>query len=85
MLSYPVRLVPTRGGRVRATFPDLPQACTEGEDEADALFRAGFMLDMCLAHLAAHGQRPPPPSDICGGPMVTTRKFRGAAPVLPEA
>jgi len=83
VLSYPVRLVPTREGRVRAVFPDLPQATTEGADEEDALFRARFTLEMCLTHLHAHGQRPPPPSDICGAPTVRTDKFsavREAAP-----
>jgi predicted RNase H-like HicB family nuclease len=85
MLSYPVRLVSTREGRVRATFPDLPQACAEGEDEADALYRAGFVLDMCLTHLAGHGQQPPPPSGTGDGPFVTTRKFVATASVEAEA
>lgn len=85
MLSYPVRLVPTREGRVRLVFPDLPQASVEGLDEEDALFRAGFMLDMCLAHLASHGGRPPPPSDICGAPTVVTRKFALPATETAEA
>ena len=83
MLSYPVRLVPTRKGRVRVVFQDLPQASVEGEDEEDDLFRAGFVLDMCLAHLASHGRHPPLPSDICGAPMVMTRKF--AAPATEAA
>jgi hypothetical protein len=40
MLAYPVRLVPTREGTVRAVFQDVPQAVTEGRDEEDALYRA---------------------------------------------
>ncbi|MEA3039234.1 MAG: antitoxin HicB [Sphingomonadales bacterium] len=75
MLAYPVRLVPTAKGTVRAVFPDLPQAVAEGRDEEDALFRAKLVLEMCLAHLADHGERPPPPSDICGAPTVRTDKF----------
>ena len=75
MIAYPVRLARTRGRRVRVTFPDLPQASVEGENEQDALFRAGFVLDMCLGHLAAHGERPPPPSEIADLPTVSTRKF----------
>jgi antitoxin HicB len=75
MLSYPVRLVPTREGKVRVVFPDLPQAVCEGEGEEDALFRAKFVLEMALAHLLDHGRRPPPPSDICGAPTVSTEKF----------
>jgi hypothetical protein len=74
MLSYPVRLVPTREGRVTALFPDLPQVKAEGEDEEQALFLAGFFLDMWVGHLARGRRRPPPPSEIFGAPMVTTRK-----------
>ena len=83
MLSYPVRLVPTGTSRVRAVFPDVPQAVAEGANEEDALYRAKFVLEMCLGHMLAHGERPPPPSDICGAPTVTTDKFtrvREAAP-----
>ncbi|HEY0112155.1 MAG TPA: hypothetical protein VGB59_03275 [Allosphingosinicella sp.] len=75
MLSYPVRLVPTRDRRVRAVFPDVPQAMVEGADEEDALYRAKFVLEMCLGHMLARGERPPTPSDICGAPMVVTDKF----------
>jgi len=80
MLSYPVRLVPTRDGRVRVVFPDLPQAVCEGADEEDALFRAKFVLEMALAHRLDHGERPPVPSDICGAPSVCTEKFAAPAP-----
>lgn len=79
MLSYPVRMVPTREGKVRIVFPDLPQAVCEGEDEDDALFRATFVMEMALGHLIDHGQRPPKPSDICGAPTVCTEKFSAAA------
>ncbi|HEU0134533.1 MAG TPA: type II toxin-antitoxin system HicB family antitoxin [Allosphingosinicella sp.] len=75
MLAYPVRLVPTKEGNVRAVFPDVPQAVAEGTDEEDALYRAKFVLEMCLGHMLAHGELPPPPSDICGAPTVTTEKF----------
>lgn len=79
MLSYPVRLVPTSRGRVRAVFPDVPQAVAEGEGEEDALYRAKFVLEMCLGHMLSHGERPPAPSDICGAPTVTTDKFSQVA------
>jgi antitoxin HicB len=75
MLTYPVRLVPTRDRRVKAVFPDVPQAVAEGENEDDAMFRAKFVLEMCLAHMLHHGETPPPPSDICGAPTITTEKF----------
>ena len=75
MLSYPVRLVPTQDRRVRVVFPDLPQAFAEGRDEEEALYQARFVLEMCLMHMAGHGEKPPLPSDICGAPLVGTNKF----------
>jgi antitoxin HicB len=75
MLSYPVRLVPTREGKVRAVFPDVPQVTAEGEDEEDAIYRAKFVLEMCLGHMVGRGEKPPVPSDICGAPTISTDKF----------
>jgi antitoxin HicB len=79
VIAYPVRLVPTGKGTVRAVFPDIPQAVAEGSDEEDAMFRARFVLEMCLSHMAEHGEAPPVPSDICGAPTVETNKFSRAA------
>jgi predicted RNase H-like HicB family nuclease len=81
MLTYPVRLVPTRRGTVRAVFPDLPQAVAEGRDEEDALYRARFVLEMCLARRLGHGEAPPEPSYICGAPTVCTAKFGPVEPI----
>ncbi len=75
MLSYPVRLVPTQNGRVRASFPDVPEAVAEGADEDDALNRARYVLEMVLGHLVLHGSPIPAPSDPAGGPIVETLKF----------
>ena len=75
MLEYPVRLVPTASGTVRATFPDVPEAVAEGRTEDDALNRAKFALEMALGH-RLHSQREiPAPSDICGTPTIVTEKF----------
>ena len=79
MLSYPVRLVPDQSGRVRAFFPDVPEAVAEGADEQDALNRAKFVLEMVLGHHAVHGRPLPAPSDPGGGPVVETAKFSLAA------
>ena len=80
MLSFPVRLIPTPEGRVRACFPDVPEAVAEGADEEDALNRAKFVLEMALGHYVVHGRQIPAPSDICGSPVVETAKFGLAAP-----
>ena len=75
MLSFPVRLIPTADGRVRALFPDVPEAVAEGADEEDALNRAKFVLEMALGHYIVHGRGIPAPSDVCGAPVVETAKF----------
>ena len=80
MLSYPVRLVPTQSGRVRAFFPDVPEAVAEGADEEDALNRAKYVLEMVLGHHAVHDRPIPAPSDAGDGPVVETAKFSLAAP-----
>ena len=78
MLTYPVRLVRKPDGGVRALFPDVPQAVAEGRDEADALHRAKFALELCLGHALQHGELPPPPSARESGPAITTLKFSRA-------
>ncbi|MDP9414244.1 MAG: type II toxin-antitoxin system HicB family antitoxin [Pseudomonadota bacterium] len=75
MLSYPVRLIPTREGTVRAMFPDVPEATAEGGTEDDALNRAKFALELALGHRLHSERKIPPPSDICGAPTVETDKF----------
>ena len=79
MLTYPVRIVPTPDRRMRVLFPDLPQAVAEGRDEEEALYQAKFVLEMCLMHMAGHGEKPPAPSDIPGAQTVSTNKFSEAA------
>jgi antitoxin HicB len=80
MLSYPARLTPTATGSVRACFPDVPEAITEGANEEDALNRAKFVLEQALAGYLMHGRAIPHPSDICGAPSVQTAKFGPGAP-----
>ena len=84
MLAFPVRLIPTADGRVRACFPDVPEAVTEGADEDDAVNRAKFVLEMALGHYVVHGREIPKPSDACGSPVVETAKF-GCPPGEAEA
>ncbi len=75
MLSYPVRLIPTETGGVKAMFPDVPEALVEAANEQEALHRAKDMLELVLSRcLQGHGKIPPP-SDIRGGPAITTDMF----------
>ncbi len=75
MLSYPVRLVPTAEGKVRATFLDVPEAVAEADSEEEALYQAKFALELSLGNYVLHDRPIPAPSDICGTPHIGTDKF----------
>jgi len=49
MLAYPVNLEPDTNGTVLATFPDVPEAHTFGDDEDEALARAVDALEAGLS------------------------------------
>ena len=49
MYDYPVTLTPLDNGDVMATFPDVPEAMTYGENEAFALEWAQDALHVALA------------------------------------
>lgn len=57
--AYPVVLTPDDDGRVVASFPDVPEALTDGEDEAEALAEAQDALVSALAGYV-HEKRPIP-------------------------
>lgn len=46
-MQYPVILTPDEGGFV-VTFPDIPEAITQGDDKADALRHAADALESAL-------------------------------------
>lgn len=64
---YPVMLTPdeTDGGFV-VTFPDLPEAITQGEDVPDALAQAADALEEAIAGRIRRGDRIPEPSVALG-------------------
>ena len=49
MFSYPARLKHDTNGTLLVTFPDLPEAITFGDGEADALRRAAEALEAALS------------------------------------
>jgi antitoxin HicB len=49
MFDYPVILDPQPEGGFVVTFPDVPEAITQGEDEADALSHAVDALESALS------------------------------------
>jgi len=75
LFSYPARLDPDEEGRLVVHFPDLPDALTDGANEAEALSEASDCLSTALAARIANGEDIPPPS----------RLRRGEYLIAPEA
>lgn len=66
MFVYPVELEPDDNGTVMATFPDVPEAVTFGDDEDDALARAVDALETALAGYIEDRRHIPAPSAANG-------------------
>jgi antitoxin HicB len=57
-------------GGFTVTFPDLPEAITEGDDRDAALFNAQEVLTLVLEQRIADGEAIPPASEVQGGVSV---------------
>jgi antitoxin HicB len=79
MLRYPVILTEDDNGTILATFPDLPEAATFGEDREDALLRAIDAIETAVQGRIADREPVPPPSapgeTMVELPMQTTLKI----------
>jgi antitoxin HicB len=60
--TFPARLVPDEIGRLVVHFPDLPEALTDGADEAEALAEASDCLSEALASRIVDCEEIPMPS-----------------------
>ena len=49
MYQFPVRFKPDTNGTLLVTFPDVPEAITFGENQADAMIRAAEALVEALS------------------------------------
>jgi antitoxin HicB len=70
MYRYPAKLTPDDNDTVMVTFPDVPEAVTFGDDEADALARAPDALETALAGYIEDRRDVPAPSPARGRPVV---------------
>lgn len=70
MLIYPVHLEPDDNDAILATFPDVPEAVTFGNDEADARSHAVGALTAIFSAYMDDRQRIPMPSPLKGRPGV---------------
>lgn len=71
MFSYPVNLEPAEEGGFVVTFPDVPEAITEGDDEAEALMRAADALETALDFYIEDKRPLPAPSPAKRRPTVS--------------
>ena len=85
MLAYPVILEPDDNGTLLVTFPDVPEAVTFGEDEADALKRAVDALETMLAARIADREDVPLPSPAAGRPCAVLSALATAKVLLYRA
>jgi len=61
-MNYPVRLKAAEEGGYIVTFPDIPEAITQGEDIADALLHGADALESALDFYFEERRRIPLPS-----------------------
>lgn len=85
MLIYPVELTPDDNDTLLVTFPDVPEAVTFGEDEAEALLMAEDALLVILSAYMDDRQPIPEPSPLNGRPGVALKVAASAKIALYNA
>ena len=68
--AYPVVLTSDSDGRVLASFPDVPEALTDGANQNEALAEATDALNAALAAYVQHDRPIPVPSAARGHKLV---------------
>ena len=63
-MYYPIHLHADSSGQILVTFPDVPEAATAADTEAQALQMAADALEMALDFYFEQGRRIPLPSTI---------------------
>ncbi|HUD54846.1 MAG TPA: type II toxin-antitoxin system HicB family antitoxin [Terracidiphilus sp.] len=81
-MRYPVNLEAAEEGGFVVTFPDIPEAITQGEDRADALHHAADALESALEFYFDARRTVPAPSKPRRGQSVVELPASVAAKVL---
>ncbi len=84
-MAYPVRLETDDGGAVLVSFPDIPEALTEGATEAEALAEARDCLIAALGGYVDSRRAIPEPSPARGRPLVALPALAAAKVALYRA
>jgi antitoxin HicB len=82
MLRYPVDLTPDSNGSFLATFPDVPEANSVGEDEDEALLNAQDALESALEIYFDERRAIPLPGQPRAGQAMLTLPALESAKVL---
>ena len=81
-MRYPARLKPQEEGGYVVTFPDIPEAITQGEDVEDALMHAADALESALDFYFEDRRSVPLPSKPKRGQYLVELPVSVAAKVL---
>lgn len=69
-MEYPIKIVPDDNGTLLVTFPDVPEAITCGNDEAEARANALDALEVALSGYIQDRRDLPVPTEPQGLPTV---------------
>src|SRR5260370_39880748 len=83
--AYPYELLPQPEGGFTITFPDVPEAITQGESEEDAAAMAEDALVTALSFYTDGGERLPHPSPAHGCPLAYVPPLVAAKLALHDA
>ena len=82
MLRYPVKLKAAEEGGFVVTFPDFPEAITQGEDLEDALRHGADVLESAIDWYIEEGKPVPAPSKPKRGQSIVELPASYAAKIL---
>jgi antitoxin HicB len=83
--AYPYDLTPQPEGGFTVTFPDVPEAVTQGEDEDEAAAMAEDALVTALSFYTDNAERLPRPSATRGRPVAYVPPLVAAKLALHDA
>ncbi|MBP0492888.1 type II toxin-antitoxin system HicB family antitoxin [Pararoseomonas indoligenes] len=83
--AYPALLTPEEEGGFSVSFPDVPEALTQGDDETEALDMARDALVAALSFYVDRGDALPAPSAVDGGRLVPVPALAAAKLALHAA
>src|SRR5215472_17188300 len=83
--AYPYELHPQPEGGFTVTFPNLPEAITQGENEEEAAVMAEDALVTALSFYTDGSEPLPRPSPANGRPLAYVSPLVAAKLALPEA